>query len=137
MAVDAVIQVQGLAELRRSIIQAKDKELRKRLTAANKTAAQLVVTEALPHIPVRSGRLKSTIKAVGSQASGKARVGSAKVPYAPAIHWGTGPREGRRGPHNIERRPFIYDAAQRIRSQIADAYQREVEDMMDEAVRGR
>ncbi len=139
------IQVEGAAELRRAIIQANDKDLGKKLKQANLSAAEIVVRAALPNIPVRSGRLMRSVKAIASQTSGKARAGAAKVPYAAAVHWGegsgnvnhtTGATVGRPA-RNIRGRPFLWDAADRTLHQVIEAYEGEIDDLLDQAVRNR
>lgn len=139
------IEVEGATELRRAIIRAGDKELGKKLKRANLSAAEMVVRSALPNIPVRSGRLQASVKAIASQTSGKARAGAARVPYAAAVHWGegtgnvnhtTGATFGRPA-RNIRGRPFLWEAADRMLHQVIEAYEGEIDDLLDEAVRGR
>lgn len=131
MGFEPSIKVEGIKELRRAIKQIDDKGLAKALRLANKTAAERVVKTALPQVPVRTGALKGATRALASQASGRAVAGNTKVPYAAAIHWGVGPREGQRGPHNIARRPFLWDAAQQDIPEIADDYGHEIDRIMD------
>lgn len=142
----ASLEVEGLTELRQGLRRAGDKDLQKALTKANKTAAQIVVDAALPNVPVRSGRLRSSVKALASQTAGRARAGSpARVPYAAAIHWG----EGRgninassgstfgRPERNIVGRPFLWQAADATVGEVTEAYAAEIEQLLDEAVRNR
>jgi hypothetical protein len=129
--VQPAVQVEGLKELRAGFRSTGDRALPKALAKANKLAAQVVVEEALPNVPFRSGRLRATVKALGSQTAGKAKAGAAKVPYAAAVHWGTGPRPGLRGPHNIARNPFLVDAADRVNTQIVDQYEKEIDRILD------
>lgn len=136
MADDLAVNVEGLKELRRAIKETGDKELPKALQRANKAAAERVVRAALPNVPVRTGRLRSAVRATGSQSAGRALAGGARVPYAQAVHWGTGPRPGLRGPHDIKRRPFLWDAAQRQVGAVATEYEAEIDKLMD-AVRSR
>lgn len=145
------VKVEGVTELRRAIIQAKDKELAKKLKDANLSAAQIVVDAALPNVPVGSppdkhpGRLKASVKALASQTSGKARAGTAaRVPYAAAIHWGegagnvnftTGATLGRPN-RNVQGRPFLWEAADRTLRQVIETYEGEIDDLLD-TVRNR
>ena len=55
---------------------------------AGMEAAQLLVLKALPLVPVKTGRLKGAVEAVGYKYGGAARVLFRKVPYANPIHWG-------------------------------------------------
>jgi hypothetical protein len=111
----AQIQIEGLRELRKAIREAGDKELQKALRLANKAAATVVVADASPSIPVLTGRLKKSARALGSQRSGRAVMGGARLPYAPPIHWGW-PR------HNIARRPVLLASLLSKRPAIRTTY---------------
>lgn len=136
------VQVEGVDELRAAIRAIKDKELAGQLKDSNKSAAQIVVDRALPNVPVRSGRLRSSVRALGSQRSGQAKAGKANVPYAAAIHWGRRagnvgrPPGNRTGASPIGGRPFLWDAAQAVESQVAEQYERDIDRLMD-AIRSR
>lgn len=125
----AVVNVTGLRELR-SAFHAAGAELGKEaLKRANKSGAQRVVDEALPHVPIRSGRLRSSVRALASQREGRAVAGTARVPYAAAIHW------GRKNGGFIEARPFLYEAAKRAEDEIVKDYERDIGDIFDRLVR--
>lgn len=113
------------ADLRRALRQIGDKGLTKELAQANKTAAQVVVDVALPRVPVRSGRLRAAVRALGSQKEGRAVAGSARVPYAAAIHW------GRKRGGVIQGRPFLSDAAEAASEKAADVYLEAVDGLLD------
>lgn len=136
------VRVEGADELRRAIRTIKDKELGAALRDANKSAAQVVVDRALPNVPVLSGRLKASVKALGSQRGGSAKAGGAKVPYAAAIHWGRRagnvgrPPGNRTGANPITGRPFLWDAAQTAGDQVVDRYEEGIGRLMD-AIRAR
>ena len=125
----ASIRVEGATELR-AALRAVDADLPKLLAKANKDAAQVVVDNARP--PVRSGKLKGSMKALGSQRSGRARAGSAGVPYAGPIHWGRGrgnvgsPPGNHKGRNPIRGRPFLTEAADRSQGRIVDEYEQMV-----------
>lgn len=130
------IQIGGAKELRTLLRQLGDKDLKTALRDANKTVSQIVVDEALPNVPVRSGKLRAAVKPLATLTTAYGKAGSASVPYAAAVHWGTGPRAGKRGPHNIARRPFLADAADKVAGKAADAYEAAVQDLLDKAVNG-
>lgn len=133
MANDLAVNVEGLKELRKAIKETGDQALAKALAAANKAAAERVVAAGRPDAPRGpTGRLAGSVRALGSQSSGRAVVGGAKVPYAAAVHWGTGARSGKRGPHNIARNPFLLNAAERQTQQIAEEYEVEMDRLMEE-----
>lgn len=101
MAVQPKIQVEGLREFQRVVRQVKDREVTKAVTEANKAAAQIVVDDAKPYAPRRSGRLANSVKAVNSARYSAVRAGTGKtVPYAGPIHYGW-PARG------IRPRPFL------------------------------
>ena len=140
MAVDVSIRVDGAVELRSAIRQV-DREMGKALAAANKGAAQRVVRVAEPLMPTRTGRLKRSLRALGSQRSGRAVAGKASVPYAAAIHWGRKrgnvgyPPGNHPGKNVIKGRPVIWEAAQREVPRIEPGYRDEVLELIAEAIR--
>lgn len=132
------ITVEGADELRRTLRQIRDAGLTKELKAANKSAAQVVVERALPNVPVgKSGRLKRSVRALGSQRDGRVRAGTAKVDYAAAIHWGRkvgnvgSPPGNRKGGNAITGRPFLWDAAEAARNEVTDTYAAGIERLFD------
>lgn len=114
------IQVEGLRELRRMLKAAENAAGLAMLKAAHKSAADLVVARALPNVPVRSGALRASVRALGSQAKGTAKAGGARVPYAAAIHWGW-PRRG------IRPQPFLQNALDQVEQQIPDVFSQSLE----------
>ena len=128
----ATVRIEGADELRRALRYVGDAGLKKQLAKANKDAAALVVNRALPNVPVRSGRLKKSVRALGSQRSGRAVAGASQVKYAAAIHWGRrrgnvgSPPGNRNGTNVIAGRPFLYDAARAHRAQVVDQYEEAV-----------
>lgn len=131
---EPVIKVEGLTELRRTLKRLGD-DAAKQLREANLAAARTIVDSALPNVPVVSGRLRGSVKALASQTAARMKAGSAAVPYAAAVHWGTGPRPGLRGPHNIRRRAFLWDARERLAGEVRDRYERDLEALIDRTVR--
>lgn len=131
---DTTVKVEGLVETRRELVRAGGKDMGKSLRQANLSAARRVAAAAVPNVPVRSGRLQRSVRALATQTSGSVKAGTAtKVPYAAAIHWGVGDRPGL-GPHNIVGRPFLWEAADRMLSEVIEAYDGEIDQLL-EAVR--
>lgn len=58
------------------------------IAAAGKDAAELVAGEARTLVPVRTGKLKGSIRTATQQRKAIVRAGGARVPYANPIHWG-------------------------------------------------
>lgn len=84
---DDAIRVEGLKELHNSM-KKLNSDLAKQLRLVNKTAAQLVADNAAERVPVLTGRLKKSIKALGQARSATVKEGSAKIPYAGFIDFG-------------------------------------------------
>ena len=123
---EPVVRVRGARELRAEL-----KGVAEGITdlkAANQSVGRIVGTEASTTAPRRTGRLASAWRAGAAQA--KATV-TFSVPYANAVHWGTGPRAGKRGPHNIARRPFAWDAAVATQPQWLTEYDRAIQALLD------
>lgn len=132
--VEFAVEVTGLKELR-AALRRIDQGLAGEMTKANRALAAEVIARALPNVPVgATGQLRASLRpgATATQAIGRA--GGAKVPYAAAIHWGVGPRVGLRGPHNIPRRPFLWDAAKQVEPHVVGRYADTVQDLIDRAV---
>lgn len=139
MTVDVSIRVEGADELRRAF-RTVDRQLGSALAAANKAAAKRVVDAALPHVPTRSGKLKQTVRALGSQRSGRAVAGRGQVDYAAAVHWGRlrgnvgSPPGNHRGNNRIKANPFLWEAAQREVPRIEPDYRTEIMRLINEAI---
>ena len=127
------VRVEGLDDVRRKIRrmeQGLDQDAAKGdLKAMNLEAAEIVAGVATTLVPVRSGKLRDTIRAAGAQKSGRVRSGYnipqgaavsgnwGRMPYAGPIHFGWPAR-------NISPQPFLYDALDRRRSEVFAAYDR-------------
>lgn len=134
MADGPVVIVEGAHELAVAMRTA-EKRLQVEMALLNQGAAEIVVDDALPHVPVGpSGDLRRSVEALGSRASGRA---VAKTPYAAAIHWGRKqgnvgrPPGNKRGPNRIVGRPFLWDAAQRKAPEITESYGAGVQLLLD------
>jgi HK97 gp10 family phage protein len=143
VADEITIKVEGLRDLNKTLKRLAD-DAPKALRQANLAAAKAIVAEALPHVPVgtsqydrHQGALKKSVKALASATASRMKAGSAAVPYAPAVHWGTGPRPGLKGPHNIKRNAFLWNARQRLLKEVRDEYEKELEALITKTVRGR
>lgn len=115
-------RAEGVDDLRRHLRQVKDKELDAELKAIHGALAKEIVDLALPKVPVRSGRLKQSVRAAGTKADAIGRAGSKAVPYAAKVHWKYGP-------------PFLTDAARRIETDVVDrVYDSRIADMLDRTI---
>lgn len=141
--VKPAVQIEGLRELLAELRKIGDDGLKQAMRDANLAIAKDIVEKALPHVPVRTGRLKRSVRALGNVTGALGKAGSAAVPYAAAIHWGRSAgnvafRHGRqsKGQGAISGRPFLQDAAQSVERDVADRYADEVGRLFD-AIRSR
>ena len=58
------------------------------IAAAGKSAAEIVAGEARTLVPVKTGKLRGSIRTATQQRKAIVRAGGARVPYANPIHWG-------------------------------------------------
>lgn len=89
---------------------------------AAQDAAELVRADAAARAPIRTGRLRSSIRA--QVAPGGATVGTS-VPYGAPVHYGTSRMPGR---------PFLTDALNANRDKIVDLYARDIQELINREV---
>jgi hypothetical protein len=117
---------------------------------ALKTAAQTMADAAKDTIPVKSGKLKRTIRVSATQYGGFVIAGSKQVPYANPIHWGwfrdrksDRARNSSRGyiNKNITPNPFFSKALGYTKLEIFDNFtkimEREVTQIVRRGIGGR
>ena len=121
------IRVEGGRELRRKFREAGDdmtdlKDLHRQL-------ADDVAGTAKTKVPVRSGRLRNSVRGSGTKTAARVRAGNNRksgptsVPYAAPIHFGW----GRRG---IKPQPFLYEALDDRRQEVIDRYNDEIDSII-------
>jgi len=103
------------------------------LKQLHRAIADDVAGTARTLVPVRTGRLKSTIRGAGLQTKALVRVGNNRkslsgVPYAKPIHFGWAAR-------HIKPQPFLYDALDERRQDVIDTYNKEVNDLIKQVAR--
>jgi hypothetical protein len=94
----------------------------KEITDAAKRSADRVINEAKTLAPVRSGRLRDSIKISATLTKGiSIKAGNdSSIPYANPIHWGWFKR-------NIKPQPFFVKAIGLTRNDVYQDYLRELE----------
>lgn len=97
------VSITGLSEFR-AALKAMDRDLPKALRLAFNTAAEIVVADARPRVPSRSGKARGSVKARSTQAYSRVSGGGSRAPYYPWLDFG-GTIEPRRG--QFIRRPFL------------------------------
>lgn len=95
------INVSGLREFT-SNLRSLDRGLPKTIRVAGNRAAEIVVADAKPKVPQRSGRAKKNIRVASSQREVRVRAGGKKVPYYAWLDFG-----GRVGRNRSVKRPFL------------------------------
>lgn len=119
----AKLEITGAKELRKIIKNANDNDLKKSLKEANKAGSEVVAEKARFLVPVKSGRLKASVRAGATQSNGWVAVGKKAVPYAAPIHFGWFKR-------HIKPQPFLYEAADARIGAVLAAY----EDAINEVI---
>jgi hypothetical protein len=123
------IEVQGVKVVTKRLRQMDD-GTKQELKSVYVQSANIVLRNALPRVPVRSGNLKSTLRVSSSTRSGSVRAGGKRsAPYAGPIHFGWPNRPNLAkdwygGP--IRPNTFLYAALDARRAEVEDAFFRGV-----------
>lgn len=94
------IRIEGLAQFRAGL-KRMDKGLPKGIRVALNSVVDIVVEDARPRIPRRTGRAAASLKAQSTQTKARIKAGGNKAPYFPWLDFG-----GRTGPGKSIERPF-------------------------------
>lgn len=127
------IRITGIRELNKALRQI-NKDLPKRTRLAFNEGAEIVAQEAAAHVPVRTGRAKSTYRARSSQREARVAIGGAKARYVPWLDFG-----GRTGRGRTAVRPFykkgryLFPALDRRRPEILAKLEEGVVGLVEEA----
>jgi len=78
-------------------------------------------------VPVRTGRLRASVRVLASQRRGQVAAGKKSVPYAGPIHFGW-------RAHNIAPNPFLYKALDKRRNEVIRSYERSVDKVVRKAM---
>lgn len=95
------IKIEGLNEFVRNLKRI-DSDLPKAVRKAFNSAADIVVEDARPSIPKRSGKAQAAVRAQSTQTSARVKGGGAKAPYYPWLDFG-----GRVGRKKAVKRAFL------------------------------
>lgn len=122
------IKIDGLAEFRRNL-KTISGDLPKALRLAGNEAANIIVNDAQPKVPVgpgRGGHAASSIRASSTQNAARVTGGGKKYPYYPWLDFG-----GRVGKRKSVSRPFMKtgryiwksfdDNSDRVRERLTEA----------------
>lgn len=111
---DVSVKIDGLNKFRRALGKLDDEAVQDFKTAGF-GAAGIVVREGKLQAPVRTGRLRDTIRAAKIQSGARVYAGKKATPYAGPIHFGWYSRK-------ISPNPFLYRAADRRIGEVVDTY---------------
>lgn len=116
------VEVTGYKEFVRALEQADRKIATKSIRTAEKAGANVVAQQAKTEVPVRTGKLKRSVRAgASSKKGGIVRAGNkTSVLYAKPIHFGWAER-------GIRPQPFIYKAMDARRDEVLETFQKEIE----------
>lgn len=98
------IRIEGLKEFQRAL-KSMGPELPKGLRLAANSAAELIVKDAQPKVPVgpaKGGHASSSLKAASTRTAARVQGGGKKYPYYPWLDFGGGV-----GPRKSNKRPFL------------------------------
>ena len=111
------VEIEGATELR-AALRRVDGRIGD-LSDTHREAGELVLAEASHNAPVKSGRLRDSLRVRARKTGAGVLAGGARVPYTRPIHFGWPAR-------NIEPQPFLYDALDSRRDAVADTYRERV-----------
>lgn len=117
-------RIPGLRESSRALRQVSD-DTRTELKDVHKAAAEIVATDARRRAPVRSGRLRDSIRATAVLSGGRVRIGfggGRPALYAGPIHFGWPDRR-------IRPQPFVYDALDPKRPEVLELYEQRINEL--------
>lgn len=112
------VKIEGLSKVQRDLRSlGSDLDLVKgEFYQTNRKVAEIVMEGAKRYVPVSSGALAESMRNASTKKSAKVRVGDkSNVVYAGPIHFGWPARR-------IKPQPFIYEATDRRRAEVANLY---------------
>lgn len=95
------IRIEGLAQFRAGL-KRMDKDLPKGIRIALNGVVDIVVDDARPRIPRRTGRAAASLKSQSTQSKARIKAGGSRAPYFPWLDFG-----GRTGRNRSQVRPFF------------------------------
>jgi HK97 gp10 family phage protein len=117
-------QIEGLRELQRALRQLGD-DTKTAMKPTHQEAADIVAEAARGKAPVRTGRLRRSVKGSAVMSGGRVRIGyggGAPSLYAGPIHFGWPARR-------IRPQPFVYDALDPKRPDVLRLYERRIDEL--------
>jgi hypothetical protein len=133
-----VIEIKGLKRAMR-LMKDLDGDFKTQFKNIHKGAADIVADEARRLAPVKTGRLRKSIRTSGTTKGGVIRIGKKKIPYAGRVTFGDPTslfgRIAVGGGIKIKGNPFFYEAADRQFTEVVEYYDEELEQILDRALK--
>lgn len=121
------IKIDGLKQLKRDLYRL-DKSLLNDLKAVHKEASVVAAAAVSEMTPVRSGRLKKSVKQAATNKEGRIKAGTAsRVPYAGVIHFGAPSGSMRNAP--IRGQFYGYRGIKQVLPKILKIYEKGLADI--------
>jgi hypothetical protein len=102
------------------------------LKAGSHEAGEIVAAEARTLVPVRTGKLRNSIRTNKALNKIEVKAGGAKVPYANPIHWGWFYDRNNFVFKNIRPQPFFYRALHLKREEVYKVYFRNIDRLLQD-----
>lgn len=115
-------RIEGLREVQKALADLSG-DLKNEMKPTHLEAAKIVAEAARPLAPVRTGRLAASVRASAVRTGGRVRLGSGSVPYAGPVHFGWPARR-------IKPQPFVYEALDPRRGEVAEVYAARLNDLI-------
>ena len=135
MSKQPTIKVEGLADLSKALRKLTDKEIPKGLQRLNKELAVRIASKAATKVPVRSGKLKRSVKGLGQQRGAAIKMGTAKLPYAGWIEFGGtinfATRDTTRDRPFVKEGRYLYPTVDAERAHIAREFETEIQKLLN------
>lgn len=122
-------KIDGLIELLKRT-EALSEAAKANFREASKVAAEPAVLAAQREVPVKSGKLRASIRSSPTTRGVRIKAGGVRVPYAKAVHFGHRRSElatmyrFRRA--DIKANPFLFRAVDQSKDEVAAIYLREI-----------
>lgn len=119
------VKIEGLSAVQRDLRGLRDDIdlVKTEFLATNRKVAEIVIEGSKKFVTVLSGALAASMRNASTKKAAKVRAGDKNdVPYAGPIHFGWPARR-------IKPQPFVYDAVDRRRSEIASTYERRLAEL--------
>jgi hypothetical protein len=98
---------------------------------ANYRAAETLRKAALPNVPVRTGKLKASLRSSKAKGYAQVMLGNARVLYANPIHWGWFYDKEWFIQKNIKPKLFLYRALGVTKDEIVREYNQDMQNLIN------